>query len=219
MAFAPIRGPLSYANRHVHAAAGDYASVEDAVIVVNKASGAATQVTLPAPAGNAASAVFVVDGKGDAHTNPITVVGPNSGTINGASSYVMDEDYAAALFVHNGTEWNVAATFKNAQQPFAAASASGAVTLKSGIVYVTKAGVAALTIADPTATTDDGKVLTVISTTANAHTLSNAAGSGFNGGGAGSDVGTFGGAKGDGITLTAYQGVWYVVSKTNVTLA
>lgn len=102
---------------------------------------------------------------------------------------------------------------------FAIASADGAVSLKSGTVYITKASAAALTIADPTATVDDGKVLRVIATTAHAHTLSNAAGSGFNAGGAGSDVGTFGGAKGDNIILTAYQGKWYVASSVNVTLA
>jgi hypothetical protein len=101
------------------------------------------------------------------------------------------------------------------------ASADGAIAVKSGIVMITKAGVAAMTIADPTATTDDGKTLTFVSTTAQAHTLDNSAGSGFNGGGAGSDVGTWGGAIGDGITITAYNGVWYVVpgSNLNVTLA
>lgn len=108
--------------------------------------------------------------------------------------------------------------------PYSAASASGAITQKSGTVFITKAGVAAMTIADPTsgapeAGGDDGKVLAVISTTANAHTLDNSAGSGFNAGGAGSDVGTFGGAKGDNIVIQAYGGKWYVVSKTNVTLA
>ena len=76
-----------------------------------------------------------------------------------------------------------------------------------------------MTIADPTATTHDGLTLTFISTTAQAHTLSNAAGSGFNAGGAASDIGTFGGAIGDNIVITAYQGKWLVVSKTNVTLA
>lgn len=101
----------------------------------------------------------------------------------------------------------------------AAISANGAISQKQGTVVITKAGVAALTIADPTATTDDFKVLRIISVTANAHTLDNSAGSGFNGGGAASDVGTFGGAKGDNIVLMAYQGVWYVISKVNVTLA
>lgn len=99
------------------------------------------------------------------------------------------------------------------------ASADGAVTIKSGVVAITKGTAAALTIADPTSGTDDYKKLLVIATTAAAHTLSNAAGSGFNGGGAASDVGTFGGAKGDNITLVAYGGVWYVDNNVNVTLA
>lgn len=101
---------------------------------------------------------------------------------------------------------------------FSVASADGAITQKEGTVFITKGSAAALTIADPTATTDDNKRLLVIATTAFAHTLSNAAGSGFNVGGAATDVGTFGGAKGDNIELIAYQGKWYVVGKVNVTL-
>lgn len=106
-------------------------------------------------------------------------------------------------------------------RPIVNVSADGAITIPSGdtAYYITKAGVAAMTIANPTATTHDGLKLEFISTTANAHTLSNAAGAGFNGGGAASDIGTYGGAKGDNIVIEAYQGVWYVVSKVNVTLA
>lgn len=108
---------------------------------------------------------------------------------------------------------------------YALASASGAVSLKSGTLVITKTGsLAALTIADPTsgapsAGGDDGKELTVIAGTAYAHTLSNAAGSGFNSGGSASDVGTFGGAIGDNIQLIAYGGKWLVKSVRNVTLA
>lgn len=97
--------------------------------------------------------------------------------------------------------------------------ASGAVVIRPGTVVITKAGVAALTIADPTSGVHDGLEMTFISSTAQAHTLSNAAGSGFNAGGAGADVGTFGGAIGDGITIVAYGGKWLVKDKTNVTLA
>ncbi len=99
-----------------------------------------------------------------------------------------------------------------------AMAANGAVTLKDGCVFITKGTAAALTLADPTSVTDDGKELTILSTTAAVHTLSNAAGSGFNAGGAGSDIGTFGGAVGDGITLRAYGGKWLITSKTNVSL-
>lgn len=112
-------------------------------------------------------------------------------------------------------------TTLNTTSNFVAVSADGAISVPSSntTYYITKAGVAAMTLADPTATTHDGLTLRFISTTSNAHTLSNAAGSGFNAGGAASDIGTFGGAKGDNIVITAYQGKWYVVSKTNVTLA
>ncbi len=106
-------------------------------------------------------------------------------------------------------------------EPLVAVTADGAISVPSvnTTYFITKAGVAAMTLVDPTATTHDNLQLTFISVTANAHTLSNGAGSGFNGGGAGSDVGTFGAAKGNNIVIRAYQGDWYVVSSVNVTLA
>lgn len=107
------------------------------------------------------------------------------------------------------------------KEPVGAVTANGAITIPaaSKSFFITKAGVAAMTIGNPTATTHDGVRLTFISTTANAHTLDNSAGAGFNDGGAAKDVGTFGGAKGDNIVIEAYQGKWYVVSAVNVTLA
>lgn len=102
-------------------------------------------------------------------------------------------------------------------------SADGAITVPSvnTTYHITKAGVCAMTIVDPTVTTHDGLRLTFLSETANAHTLSNAAGSGFNSGGAASDVGTFGAAIGNGITIEARNAKWWVVpgSNLNVTLA
>ena len=105
------------------------------------------------------------------------------------------------------------------KKPLQVLGASGAVVIKDSNVIITKAGVAALTIADPTSGTHDGIEMLFISATAQAHTLDNSAGSGFNAGGGGADVGTFGGAKGDNIKIIAYAGKWYVESKTNVTLA
>ena len=105
----------------------------------------------------------------------------------------------------------------------AAMAADGAVTIdgRSRTIFLTKAGVVAATIADPTATTHDGFRLTFIAATANAHTVSNAGGSGFfSSGGATKDVATFGGAIGDGFSVIAYQGKWYIDPRgvTNVTL-
>jgi hypothetical protein len=106
-----------------------------------------------------------------------------------------------------------------ARNPVIAVTADGAVSVPNGntTYYITKAGVAGMTLVDPTATTHDGLRLTFIAATANAHTLDIV--TGVNGSAA--DVGTFGGALGDGVTIEAYQGVWYQVpgSNTNVTWA
>jgi len=103
---------------------------------------------------------------------------------------------------------------KNGQprrEPVGVYAASGAITETSGFVFLTKAGVGAMTLAAPS---DDGLRLTIISTTAQAHTLTITAG--IAGAGAGADVGTFGGAAGDGVTLVSYGGNWYVEPGTNL---
>ena len=103
-------------------------------------------------------------------------------------------------------------------------AADGAISLKSGIVVITKGTAALLTLAAPTAGApedggDDGKQLVVDSTTAAAPQLTVAGG--LRGAGAGADVGTFGAAIGNGIVLYAYNGAWYPVpgTNTNVTFA
>lgn len=105
------------------------------------------------------------------------------------------------------------------QLPVTLAAGDGAIAVKMGVVLITKATAAALTLAAPTATTDDGKILVIDSATAAAHTVTVA--TGLRGAGAGADVGTFGGAIGDGISLYAYNGAWYPVpgSNLNVTFA
>ena len=101
---------------------------------------------------------------------------------------------------------------------FAAYAADGAIALRSHTAIITKGTAAALTLAVPTATTHDGVIINVISTTAAAHTVT-ATTVGFNAGDAASDVGTFGAAIGNGFSFVAYQGEWYVLNNTNVTLA
>lgn len=97
--------------------------------------------------------------------------------------------------------------------PFLAVTADGAISipLYDCVFFFTKAGIVAATLADPTATTHDGVTLTFVSTTTDANTLSNAAGSGFNGGGGAADIATWGAAIGNNMTIVAYQGVWYIV--------
>lgn len=103
--------------------------------------------------------------------------------------------------------------------PVQVASADGAITIKSGIVTITKETAAALTLPAPVAGTDDGKVLVIDSQTAAAHTVTIA--NGLRGAGASADVGTFGVAIGNGLMLYAYDGKWFPVpgTTTNVTFA
>lgn len=98
-----------------------------------------------------------------------------------------------------------------------AAAADGAITIETSTVVVTKGGVAVLTLAAPS-TAQNGTCITIVSATANAHTLTVAT-AGFNDLGAAGDVATFGGAKGDGLTVVAYNGDWFVTSNINVTFA
>jgi hypothetical protein len=98
-------------------------------------------------------------------------------------------------------------------------SGDGAITIKSGVVFITKSSAAAVTLAAPTAGADDGKRLAIVSTTAQAHTLTNTT-PGFNNGSTASDVGTFGAAIGNSIEVIAYNGVWYTIgTPRGVTLA
>jgi len=97
--------------------------------------------------------------------------------------------------------------------------AAGAITEKHGAVTLAKtvAGVMAMTLADPTATTDDFKVLHILNAQAQANTVTSA--TSFGGGGGGKDVATFGAAIGNTLTVMAYQGKWYVIGTYGVTLA
>jgi hypothetical protein len=100
----------------------------------------------------------------------------------------------------------------------AAYAADGAIALYSHTAVITKGTAAAMTLAAPTATTHDGMIITVVSDTAAAHTVT-ATTVGFNKANAAGDVGTFGGAIGDGFSFVAYQGEWLVLTNTNVTIA
>jgi hypothetical protein len=62
----------------------------------------------------------------------------------------------------------------------------------------------------------DGMVMEITSTTAQAHTITITAG--FNGGGSDVDVCTLGGAIGNGVIIRAYQGNWYLIAARACTL-
>lgn len=99
--------------------------------------------------------------------------------------------------------------------PYQVVSADGAITIAAGVVIITKGSAAAITIDNPPVSMN-GATLTIVSTTAAAHTVTYTAG--FGGGTTSRDVATWGGAINDGMVIVAYEGVWYVSSTRNVTL-
>jgi len=103
--------------------------------------------------------------------------------------------------------------------PLQAVPASGALSVSSGSYLITKAGVAAMTLAAPTAGVQDGMVIKLTSGTANAHTL--VATTLFYNGASGVPytTATFGAYAGAEIIIKSYNGFWYVVSTVNVTLS
>lgn len=98
-----------------------------------------------------------------------------------------------------------------------AITGDGAITVQNALVVLSKAGAGAITIVAPSAGTQDGILIQVFSTTAQQHVIT-CASVGFNGAGSSGTV-TFGGAIGDGVTLRAYNGQWYVVVNTECAIA
>lgn len=102
-----IRRPKESHTR-VFTGSGGITMLNESVLAVNKASGAATAVTLPAGP-KPGQVVVVKDAKGDAATNNITVT-PAAGNVDGAANHVISENYGAATYYYNGTEWNIVST-------------------------------------------------------------------------------------------------------------
>lgn len=97
-------------------------------------------------------------------------------------------------------------------------AASGAIDPHTANRYaITKAGVAALTLAAPTKTADDGECIEIFSTTAFAHTIT-ATGL-LQTGTASVNVATFAAQAGASILLQAYQGKWVVLSANGITFS
>ncbi len=86
------------------------ATASDTVIVTDLAVPGAVGVSLPA--GVLGQCFFIVDGKGDAATNNITIT-PFAGLINGAATYVINKARAGVLLGYNGTGWTVLSEFTN----------------------------------------------------------------------------------------------------------
>ena len=102
---APVIRRARRLTRVVTAAGDVTVTADDDVVIVNKSSGAATAVNLPASP-FVGQRVTIKDGKGDSKANVISVT-PAAGNIDGASNYLINTYYGAATFTYNGTQWNV----------------------------------------------------------------------------------------------------------------
>jgi hypothetical protein len=79
------------------------ANAGDGLIVCN-ISGASTVNLEASPM--LGSSHIIKDNSGTAATNNITIT-PNSGNIDGGSSYVINANYGAVEVIYNGTQWNI----------------------------------------------------------------------------------------------------------------
>lgn len=115
----------------------------------------------------------------------------------------------AATVTPYAPTWNIASN-----------NAAGAITVptvKQNIFVKLKSGAAsAMTIADPGSGVE-GVEMIIQAEDAQAYTLTNS--TGFNGGGGGADVATFGGAVGDNIHIKAVSATWKVINLNGVTIA
>jgi hypothetical protein len=185
--------------------------------LVNRVSTVAAQgdsVALPP------SAPGLIIGVINVGANPMQVFGAGTDTINGiatATGISQGINTAAWYTCTASGNWVVPITSLQSTTP-QAISANGAIPPHVGHTYViTKAGVAALTLAAPTATTDDGIEITVTSNTANAHTVT-ATGL-FQCGTAAVNLATFAAQAGAGFTAMAYQGKWNILSSVGITFS
>lgn len=93
--------------------------------------------------------------------------------------------------------------------------AAGALTVAPGTHILNTGAASAFTLRDPTGA-EEGLEMLIMAATAHAYTVTNT--TGFNGGGSGADVATYGGAVGDNFRIKAVNRKWNVEYVRNVTL-
>ena len=75
-------------------------------------------VTVNLPAGVAKQIFVIVDGKGDAGTNNVTIDADGTETINGAATYVINENFGGIMLQFDGTGWVIIASFYGTSASF-----------------------------------------------------------------------------------------------------
>lgn len=126
-----IRGPFRF-NTTKTVLSGNYTIVNESIVFVNKTVGAATTIALPASQAVASPSgrrrVIVVDGKGDAASNNITVVPAGTDTINGGASLAVSINYGEAHFTDIGGGAWVVAVYSNTSTTLTTPVINGATT-------------------------------------------------------------------------------------------
>ena len=185
-------------------------------LVVTSANGAisanATLVTLtaftnPSSGGIGPRTLMQVDGEKmlvtDASLSPtLQVVRGFAGTLASAHNTLAPITYGIM------SDWSVANGVSGAKEYSYGVSGAITVPINDCTIYLTKAGVAAMTLAGPAA--DQTNTVRFVSLTANAHTITYTAG--FYANTTSSDVATFPSTAGAVFTIVARNGLWNAVA-------
>ena len=171
------------------------------------------------PTANVEQAPDVLNGE---YLQSVNAAGTGVNSLIGCGTGTDTVSCPAGLTIPLGQTLTVSGTLSSGSlsftQTLTALTTNGAVNAHTTANYViTKAGVLADTLGAPTATTDDGVVIQITSTTANAHTLT-ATGL-LNTGTASVNLATFAAYAGAGLQLMAYQGAWYVLCSVGITFS
>lgn len=179
-----------------------------------------TAFTSPTTVGISQNTMALVDGEWmritDATLSPTVTVTRGDSNPPMSSNAVAHNALAPVVY---GLTTDFTQGFNVAQAPVISYSVNGAITVPTvdQTIYLTKAGVAAMTLAAPA--NDQTNTVTVISLTANAHTITYTAG--FYQNTTSSDVATFPSTSGASFVFKAKNGVWNAVgnvSSAGVTL-
>lgn len=170
-----------------------------------------TAFTNPSNAGIGARTILEVDSEKmlvtDATNSPtLLVVRGYQGTLATAHNTLAPVTYGVSSdFTANGAQ-GVSGSGSIAVAKEATYSVNGAITnpLVDQTIYITKAGVCALTLSSPNA--DQTNVVRFVALTANAHTITYTPG--FYGNTTSSDVATFPATKNGSFTVEAQNGLW-----------
>lgn len=112
----PFESPMNLKLGVVLRTTGDFVFLNNPGVIIKKDAGAPTRVTLPKNP-RLWQMVFVKDGRGDAATNNITIVGADGELIDGESSLVIEDDYVSVLLGFDEDQWGTLASSVAAAAP------------------------------------------------------------------------------------------------------